>query len=290
MSLQSSAGSTDDPYTGPRHAWRVDLLARTLLGAVPGESGPLLDVGCGDGGLALVLARQGRAVLVFDPDPVRIARARDRAARAGLTGQVLLFRADATALPLPDASVAGAAAGEVLEHIARDDLALREIARVLAPGGAIALTVPAGPQRMGAGDYAAGHVRRYDRAMLGALIEGAGLRVELLRGWGFPFGRVYDRWVQRPALEIQRRRGNGDAVAVVAGGIGRLGRAAWMVALWRGLFAMDEGVARVGAGPAGEHGSGWVAVGRKVAGGSEHHIIRPERIGRRTWREWFQPI
>jgi SAM-dependent methyltransferase len=262
--LRSLSGALCEPYVGPRHTWRVDLLARVLGGAVAGESGPLVDVGCGDGTLALALARAGWTVLAFDPDPIRLAWLQAHSARAGRPGQpgrILIFRADSSAIPLRYASVAGAAAGEVLEHIARDDLALREIARVLAPGGVIALTVPAGPGRMGAADRAAGHARRYDRAMLVALIEDAGLRVELLRGWGFPFGRLYDRWVQRPALAA-RGLGGGPA-GPLAGGIARLGRARWMIALWRGLFVVDERLAGVGAGHAGSWGSGWVAVGKQ---------------------------
>lgn len=246
-----------EPYVGPRHLWRVDLLARMLLGAVAEEAGPLLDVGCGDGSLALVLARRGRTVLAFDPDPVRLARARARARQAGLAGQVLVFRADAAAIPLPDGCMTGAAAGEVLEHIPRDDLAMGEIARVLATGGAVALTVPAGPGRMSAADRAAGHVRRYDRAGLAGLIENAGLHVVQLRGWGFPFGRLYDRWVQRPALAARGRRGGG----ALGSGIAWLGRAQGVVALWWRLFALDERLAAIRGVSEKEWGSGWVAVG-----------------------------
>ncbi len=50
----------------------------------------------------------------------------------------------------------------VLEHIADDEAALAEMARVLAPGGRLALLVPSGPTLFGSLDDAYGHWRRYD--------------------------------------------------------------------------------------------------------------------------------
>jgi hypothetical protein len=73
-----------------------------------------------------------------------------------------------------------------------------------------------------------------------------------LRGWGFPFGRLYDRLVLGPATA--RRRGRGGRWLVRLGR-GPLGRA------WAALFALD---ARL---PAGDQGSGWLAVGRKAPPG-----------------------
>jgi hypothetical protein len=72
--------------------------------------------------------------------------------------------------------------------------------------------------------------------------------VELLRGWGFPFGRVYDRLVQRPVLAA----GPGlRAVATAASRRPAVSRA------WLALFALDEHLR------AGDRGSGWLIVGRR---------------------------
>jgi len=181
---------------------------------------------------------------------------------AGLERQVWLLRADATALPLRDRGIAGVALGEVLEHIPRDDLALAESARVLVEGGALALTVPAGSGRMGPIDHLAGHVRRYDRVPLARRVTDAGLTVTTLAGWGFPFGRLYDRWVQRPAL--LRRPGRARRA------IGWLGRRRWVVAAWHAMFAVD---ARL---PAGERGSGWLLVARKPAPAGRTTLVEPK--------------
>jgi 2-polyprenyl-3-methyl-5-hydroxy-6-metoxy-1,4-benzoquinol methylase len=69
----------------------------------------------------------------------------------------------------------------VLEHIADDEAALAEMARVLAPGGRLALLVPSGPKLFGSLDDAYGHWRRYDAADLRAIVTAAGLEVESLR-------------------------------------------------------------------------------------------------------------
>ena len=70
-----------------------------------------------------------------DTDPRRLAgpaRGARGAARA----------ADASALPFPDASFDGCCATEVLEHVEDDRGALRELHRVLRPGGILAISVP----------------------------------------------------------------------------------------------------------------------------------------------------
>lgn len=270
---------------GPRHRWRTARLARVLEAAtsagaastgaglpsalaqseVPQDAVPreaLLDAGCGDGSLALKLAGSAidaatpPVVLACDIDPVRVRLAAARVRARGLEGRVLPFVADLEALPLRDASVAGAASGEVLEHVRDDAAAAAELARVLAPGGALALTVPAGPGRLGAFDRGVGHARRYDAAELTALLRGAGLDVEALAAWGVPFGRLYDAAVQRPAL---RARGRARSAA------GGLGRSRLLDAAWRVLFTVDEALEPVLARVPWlrAQGSGLVGVGRK---------------------------
>ena len=61
----------------------------------------------------------------------------------GVRGEVLL--ADMTDLPFADDTFDAVVAGEVIEHIENDGLALSEAARVLRPGGVLALSVPAHP-------------------------------------------------------------------------------------------------------------------------------------------------
>ena len=91
---------------------------------------------------------------------------------------------DATAMPFPDASFDAVIAAEVLEHIPADQAAMNEIARVLRPGAAAAVTVPAWlPERICwrlSDDYhnvPGGHVRIFTRRELESKLALAGLLV-----------------------------------------------------------------------------------------------------------------
>ena len=80
---------------------------------------------------------------------------------------------DALALPFADGTFDRVIASEVLEHIPNDVGAMRELARVLKPGGAMAVTVPrCGPEAINWAlsdeyhDTPGGHVRIYRRSTL----------------------------------------------------------------------------------------------------------------------------
>ena len=99
--------------------------------------------------------------------------------------EAMPVRGDALALPLADASVDRVIAAEVLEHIPDDGSAIRELVRVLRPGGRLAATVPAAfPERVNwmlSDEYhnvPGGHVRIYARGQLAARLREHGLVVE----------------------------------------------------------------------------------------------------------------
>lgn len=102
-----------------------------LLGAVAGKA--LLDVGCGDGALALRLARRGAAVTGLDADPVMIASARRRTASEA--AQLRLIEGQAERLPFNDATFDSVLAVTVLCFIRDAERAVAEMVRVLRPGG-----------------------------------------------------------------------------------------------------------------------------------------------------------
>ncbi len=101
--------------------------------------------------------------------------------RAG--GQATALRGDARRLPFPDGSFDRVIAAEVLEHVPEDGTAMAELARVLRPGGTIAVTVPRfGPEVVNWAlsseyhDVPGGHVRIYRRSVLGRRLRSSGLR------------------------------------------------------------------------------------------------------------------
>src|SRR6185503_13988946 len=100
----------------------------------------LLDVGCGPGSITRGLAERvtpGEVVGVdLSADTLEAAR-RDAAAR-GLDN-LRYEEGSVYALPFPDASFDVAYAHQVLQHLRERDAALREILRVLRPGGLLAV-------------------------------------------------------------------------------------------------------------------------------------------------------
>lgn len=257
----------DHLYVGPRHRWRTawlaDLLAEALARRAPAGDrervdgqDPLviLDLGCGEGSLTMDLAARGFSVLACDRDGGRLRRLTGRGHAGGQAGRIHLFRADAQALPLAAHCLDGAACGEVLEHLADDRGALAALRASLRPGAPVVVSVPAGAARLGRLDRAVGHERRYDGAGLRSLLAAAGIVVQDLQPWGFPFGRLYDRWVQGPALTAANPR----ARRLWA----RLGRSAVIDRCVRLLFALDQPLSRL----APEAGSGWLVLGHAPEG------------------------
>jgi SAM-dependent methyltransferase len=98
----------------------------------------VLDVACGSGVVALTSARLGATVTGVDLTPELIARARENATLAGL--EASFVEGDVEALPLPDAhfDVVLSQFGHMFAP--RPELAIREMLRVLKPGGTIAFS------------------------------------------------------------------------------------------------------------------------------------------------------
>lgn len=163
----------------------VDL---DLFGIEPGHR--VLDMGCGGGRHAFAVLRRGAHVVAFDANADELAGVRDMGAAMVAEGEVppggdlVCVHGDALDLPFDGGSFDRIIAAEVLEHIPDDERAISELVRVLAPGGRIAVTVPARlPERINwllDSDYhdtPGGHVRIYRQAELEDRLRAAGLDV-----------------------------------------------------------------------------------------------------------------
>jgi ubiquinone/menaquinone biosynthesis C-methylase UbiE len=116
-----------------RDVLRRRQLVRDALGAAPGER--ILDVGCGPGFYVAELAEQvgpTGSVVGIDSSPQMLAAA---ARRSDSRENVSFHEADATSLPIDDASFDAAVSVQVLEYVVDVDAALAELHRALRPGG-----------------------------------------------------------------------------------------------------------------------------------------------------------
>jgi SAM-dependent methyltransferase len=124
---------------GPDYSRAVEYpLVSRLLEASPGQE--LLDVGAGRRAeFARLMAERGVRVTAVDERDDVGADVRPHAA-------LRVMRADARSLPFDDASFDRVAAISTVEHIEDGEpAAMKELARVLAPGGRLVVTVPYNP-------------------------------------------------------------------------------------------------------------------------------------------------
>jgi ubiquinone/menaquinone biosynthesis C-methylase UbiE len=148
-------------------------MALGMLELSPGDS--VLDVGCGPGNFTRAFARAAFDGLVVGLDASRAML--DQAVREQNPPNVRYMRADAAALPFPDASFDAVCCFAALYFIARPLDAIDEMVRVLAPGGRLALlaSVSRGPLPAGVSDAVirtATGTRVFGRdALTGALAE-----------------------------------------------------------------------------------------------------------------------
>ena len=188
----------------PVSYWRYAEF-RYVIGALARASGArVLDVGSPKD-LALFLARrQQYAVVATDIMPTTIARSQRAARAAGVAGEgpgrVISEVQDARTLPYEDNSFDAAYSVSVLEHIPEsgDTAAIREITRVVRPGGLIVVTTPYSTgyretmvqhsvyeRKGGAPGDPVFYERHYDHASLTSrLIDPSGAQLVDLQLWG----------------------------------------------------------------------------------------------------------
>ncbi|NLX09841.1 MAG: class I SAM-dependent methyltransferase [Chloroflexi bacterium] len=188
----------------------------------PHDEWRILDCACGRGFYLNMYRYVSRCELVGLELDAEIIRKAQR--NVGHLPGITLTRGNIYALPFPDDYFDGVLLSEILEHIDDDVAGLREVRRVLKPGGVVAITVPNANYpfwwdpinktletvlhtKIRRGPLAgiwANHERLYERDQLRAAVEAAGFEVEAERAfthYSFPFIHNIVYGLGKPLLE-----------------------------------------------------------------------------------------
>jgi SAM-dependent methyltransferase len=202
----------------------------------------ILEIGVGHGNYTPLLLDRGD-VLGVDIDDACLAAARENFGPRGLQTARMDLSDPESIRACRDFAPDSIVCTNVLEHIADDAQALRELAGIVAPGGTLGLIVPAHQRLYGRMDAEAGHFRRYSRRGLNELLTNNGWHVQTCRyinalgaaGWWWHNRvrrgaglndaavnqqmRASDRWLPRIARLTDPVLGRACGLSVVA--IGR---------------------------------------------------------------------
>lgn len=214
--------------------WRRSYIDRLRAAdALGGGGAPLIDVAVGGSGYTVIeAAREGRPSVGCDLSLEGMRAARRHAVAEGVADRTLFVCCSAESLPFADGAFEIGLAIAIIEHVPDDGAALRELARVLAPGARAFVTVPHALRYFSPvfwmpnwlHDRRLGHLRRYGADGLAASGRAAGLVPTEAQFTGHAVkalqiaftnrlpGKVHDRfwwWCERRDLaRIRRQRGS----------------------------------------------------------------------------------
>jgi ubiquinone/menaquinone biosynthesis C-methylase UbiE len=188
-------------YLGRTRWTRLRLSALLpLVDPQPGDR--ILDLGCAAGALTHFFSERGATVTGIDSEPKAIEKARS------LFPDLQFVQADVARLPQADHSIDKAVAGDLVEHLDEPTLnaMLRELRRVLVPGGTLSIYTPNPKhsiERLKAHDFVLAqnptHIGLRTASQLVGALERNGFKVEQV-SWTpsfFPVLRAVERLVGR---------------------------------------------------------------------------------------------
>jgi ubiquinone/menaquinone biosynthesis C-methylase UbiE len=223
---------------GPRHEYRLGIITREVEKLHRGAR--ILDAAVGLGQLAGRMQQRGYDVIGID-------YSLDAAVHVKKTLGIPVVIGDLTRLPFRDGAFDGVTTGETLEHLDDDSSAVREISRVLIPGGVCVATVPALQSLWTASDDYYEHRRRYTRKQLSSLFRNASMKIVKAAFWGFPIVLVYDTLVILPMNKRRARMAIQDDAALRS--VARAGRSRMLVNAVRAVFSLDRLFSFIPFGP-----------------------------------------
>ena len=177
------------------HFWMIgkQSLVRSFLKNMNADD--VLDLGCGSGLMLSALSKGDVNLTGIDVSVEAIEYCRKRMPSG------VFYKIDAHTLPLGDRSQDLVLALDVFEHAKEDGKLVREVYRVLKPGGKLIVTVPSYQSLFGKHDEDAGHERRYGKRQI----------LELLKSEGFSISYFnYYNFILFPLFYISRKLGLKD--------------------------------------------------------------------------------
>ena len=211
--LFAPLGPTYDRYArllsfGQDPRWRSFLVSR-----IPADAQRVLDVASGTAAVAIELVRAdaSRAVVGVDQSPEMLAAGSERVAHEGLSEQIELREARAEELPFADREFDALTFTYLLRYVDDVPATLRELARVVRPGGTVAMLefgLPRGVWRplwelyVRVGLPAAGSVVSSSWGGVGRFL-GPSIR-DFWHDWPEP--RLLDAWREAGLTEVESRR------------------------------------------------------------------------------------
>lgn len=146
VSHQDTYYKDNEAYADHLEAWDPNLYAKYADELKPAKPGArVLDVGCGVGQVVARLNEAGFEAHGVDVSRPNIERAQKHCTRCQLY--------DGRKLPFPDNYFASAGALNVLEHVDEPEAFIREVVRVVEPGGKVVLSSPNFFRALGFRDY-----------------------------------------------------------------------------------------------------------------------------------------
>ncbi|HEW78568.1 MAG TPA: class I SAM-dependent methyltransferase [Phycisphaerales bacterium] len=202
------------PY--PRYIFRKEIALSLITKNVPRGS-EFLEIGCAAGDFGITLSKKGYTGTMIDfsdkaSDEVAKNIKKEKAENIRFENKDF-FDIDT------DGRFDLITMFEVLEHIEKDEKALKKINELLRPGGTFLCSVPAKKKLWGASDIIAGHIKRYDKEELVYLMNQSGFEIAALFSYGFPWLNIIKYVRDKMACKALKKDGvnNRDSLTKKSG-------------------------------------------------------------------------